>query len=212
MVLGALWCPTEKTREINDGIRAIKHKHKLSPDFEIKWTKVSKSKVNFYLDLIEYFFENPLMHFRGVVVADKTHLDHQKFKQDHDTWYYKMYFLLLNRILQKENCYHIYLDIKDTCGSKKREKLHGALCNVNYDFDQKIIDRVQVIRSDEVGLMQLADLLIGVLSYVNRGLKSNEGKTILVERVRKRSGYTLTRQTLISEPKFNILVWNAQES
>jgi hypothetical protein len=41
MVLGAVWCPTEKAREISVSLRDIKKAHSLSPAFEIKWTKVS---------------------------------------------------------------------------------------------------------------------------------------------------------------------------
>ena len=41
MVLGAIWCPLEKTREIARSIRHIKDRHGLGRVFEIKWTKVS---------------------------------------------------------------------------------------------------------------------------------------------------------------------------
>jgi len=34
MVLGAVWCPLEKTREISVPIRGIKTRHGLSPKFE----------------------------------------------------------------------------------------------------------------------------------------------------------------------------------
>ncbi len=36
MVLGAVWCPLEKTREIAMRLREIKLRHELSPNFEIK--------------------------------------------------------------------------------------------------------------------------------------------------------------------------------
>ncbi|MDD4873983.1 MAG: hypothetical protein PHE15_03290, partial [Dehalococcoidales bacterium] len=47
MVLGAVWCPADKSREIAVAIRNIKKKHNLSSTFEIKWTKVSPAKVGF---------------------------------------------------------------------------------------------------------------------------------------------------------------------
>jgi len=37
MVLGAVWCPMEKTREIAVPIRAIKTRHGLSPKFEFNF-------------------------------------------------------------------------------------------------------------------------------------------------------------------------------
>ena len=57
MVLGAVWCPLEKSREIAVHIREIKQKHGIKPDFEVKWTKVSPAKKQFYLDLVDYFFD-----------------------------------------------------------------------------------------------------------------------------------------------------------
>ena len=56
MALGAIWCPVAKRAEISKRLREIKLKHGLSADFEIKWTKVSKGKLDFYLDVIDYFF------------------------------------------------------------------------------------------------------------------------------------------------------------
>ncbi len=41
MVLGAIWCPLEKTREISVRIREIKASHEVNPKMEIKWTKIS---------------------------------------------------------------------------------------------------------------------------------------------------------------------------
>lgn len=62
MVLGAVWCPLDKTREIAVRLREIKRKHGLSPWLEIKWTKVSSAKKEFYLDLVDYFFDDAALH------------------------------------------------------------------------------------------------------------------------------------------------------
>lgn len=55
MLLGAVWCPANKVREITDRIREIKADHGLSPRFESKWTKVSPAKIQFYRDLMDFF-------------------------------------------------------------------------------------------------------------------------------------------------------------
>jgi len=47
MVLGAVWCPLEKSHEIMLRLREIKKKHGLNPKFEIKWTKVSLGKIDY---------------------------------------------------------------------------------------------------------------------------------------------------------------------
>jgi hypothetical protein len=211
MVLGAVWCPLDKAHEINVRMREIKMGHGMKPEFEIKWTKVSPAKVRFYLDVLDYFFDDDDLHFRALIVPDKSKLRHEDFGQSHDDWYYKMYFDMLKVILSPEARYRIYLDFKDTRGAAKVAKLHDVLCNNLYDFSRKIIERVQILRSHEVETLQLTDLLIGTISYVNRGLATNAAKRTLVERMQERSGYELTKTTLTRESKVNLFRWRAAE-
>ncbi len=212
MVLGAIWCDIDKVQEISARIREIKVAHKISPKFEVKWTKVSPSQQSLYLDLIDYFFDDDDLHFRALVVDDKEKLRHVDFEQDHDTWYYKMYFDMLKVILTPENHYRIYLDIKDTRSSVKVKKLHDALCNNIYDFKRQIIHRLQTVRSHEIEVMQLADLLIGAVSAANRKKTVSLAKKALIERLRKRSAYSLEKSTLLREEKVNLFHWNATET
>ena len=188
MVLGALWCSLEKSHSIAEQIREIKTKHGLSPNFEIKWTKVSPAKVGFYLDIVKYFFDNDDLAFRALVIPDKSKLRHEDFGQSHDEWYYKMYFNLLKVILEPKCKYRIYLDIKDTQSQVKVQGLKNILANNILDFSRNIIEKVQQVRSHEVEEIQLTDLLIGAVSYVNRKLTSSEAKTVIAEHIKKRTG------------------------
>jgi|SRR3989338_7429270 len=212
MVLGAVWCPIDKVKEISIRLRDIKKDHGFKPEFEIKWTKVSPAKMIFYREVMDYFFDNDNLHFRALIVPDKSKLSHEEFLQSHDDWYYKMYFDMLKVILSPKAIYRIYLDIKDTRSADKIAKLHDVLCNNLYDFSRKIIERVHAIRSHEVEILQLADLLIGAVSYTNRGLSGNAGKDMLVARMKERSQYCLTRTTLLREDKVNLFCWHASET
>ena len=209
MVLGAVWCPVDKSREISVRLREIKEAHGLPPDFEVKWSKVSPAKQGFYRDYLDYFFDDDDLHFRAWV-AHKAGLAHSDFGQSHDDWYYKMLFGLLEPLIRPDARFRIYLDKKDTRSARKVVKLHDVLCNNLYDFDRKILERVQVVESYAVEGLQLADLLLGAVSYVNRGLAGNAGKETLIARIRERTGYTLTRPTLLREPKFNMFVWHGR--
>jgi hypothetical protein len=212
MVLGAIWCPLEKTHEIAVRLREIKKKHHMPASFEVKWTKVSSSKKELYLDLIDYFFDDDDLHFRGLIIPDKSKLRHDDFpEQNHDTWYYKMYFDMLKVILRPDAQYRIYLDIKDTRGGEKIKKLHDVLCNNIYDFSRQVIERLQLVHSHEIEQLQLADLMIGAIGYLNRGLQGNAGKEAIIQRMQKRSKYTLTKTTLLKEEKLNIFCWRATE-
>lgn len=209
MILGAVWCPIEKVKETSGQLREIEKKYSLASNFEIKWTKVSPAKIDFYLELINYFFDNTDLHFRVLVIPDKSQINHQAFNQNHDDWYYKMYFTMLKAILTQSDRYRIYIDIKDTGGREKIAQLHEVLSNNMYDFSRQIIERMQTVRSDEVKIMQLCDLLIGAVSYANRHLDQSPAKLALVEQIRQRSGYSLTKKTLLREDKVNIFIWDA---
>lgn len=51
MVLGAVWCQQTKLKEVNQRIREIKVRNKISPTAEMKWTKISPAMVQLYIDL-----------------------------------------------------------------------------------------------------------------------------------------------------------------
>lgn len=207
MVLGAVSCPSDKTQTAFKQIRSLKTLHKLNTAFEIKWTKVSPAKEKFYRDVIEYFFDEDFLSFRALIIPDKSILNHAKFKQDHDTWYYKMYFNMLKVMISPEDTYNIYVDIKDTRGKDKIRKLHDVLSNEHYDFNKKIIQKIQLVHSHEIELLQVADVLIGAMSYINRDLRTSSAKTSLISLIKRKTGYSLTRNTLYKEKKFNLFVW-----
>ena len=207
MALGAIWCDKEKKSNIFNRIREIKEEYGLSRSFEIKWNKVSPAKKDFYLRLIDYFFDDDEIHFRALIVPDKSKLNHTQFGQTHDEFYYKMYFDLLKVIFIPQNSYNIYIDIKDTRSQHKVEILTEVLRNNHYDFDKKIIRRVQQIKSHEVELMPLADLLIGAIAYKCRNLTTNSAKLAIIQRIQERSKYSLSGSTLYREDKLNLFFW-----
>lgn len=211
MVLGAVWCPTSHVYALSHRISELKAAHGLSRDFEIKWTKVSPGKQAFYLELVNVFFEEAELHFRGVLIPDKSQLDHRRFAQSHDDWYYKMCFRLLDPVISPEHSYEVYLDIKDTRSETKRAKLEEVLRSSNRDWAQAIVRRVQQIRSHESALMQLADLLIGAVGYHARGETSSTAKLAVIKRIRQRGKLSLDRSTFLGATKFNLFRWAPNE-
>lgn len=212
MVLGAVWCPKMEKDEIFKRLKEIKVKHGLSSVCELKWNAVSPSMLSYYEDVVNYFFDNSNLHFRALIVPDKTLLRHQDFNQTHDEFYYKMYFDLLKTIFDPKSSYEIYLDIKDTQGQKKVEKLQNVLCNNAYDFNKRVVRKIQQVRSHEVELVQLADFLLGAICYVHRGLRTSESKLRIIELIKERSGYSLLKTTLYKEDKMNIFIWKPRKN
>ena len=55
-------------------------------------------------------------------------------------------------------------------------------------------------------------MVLGAVTYVNRGLEESSAKVALVQLMKRRSGYSLTRTTLLRENKVNIFRWHASEA
>lgn len=212
MTLGALSCPLDQRKEISVRLREIKERHGIPKSTEIKWGKVSPAKLDFYHAWIDYFFDDDDLCFRAVVIPDKQILQHEGRHQTHDDWYYKMLFTLLKVLLKPDNHHRIYIDMKDTHSGRKAAKLHEVLCGNSYDFDRRIIERVQPVASHESELLQLCDLLIGAIGYTNRGLAGSPAKLALVERLKERSHLTLQKNTLLRATKINLLRWEGESN
>jgi hypothetical protein len=212
MVLGGLSIPEDLKHDVFQRVKNIRMNHSIKKS-EMKWTKVSSSYIDAYEDLINYFFDKDDIIFRCVII-DKKELNHIAYNQSHDEFYYKMYFYLLNWFISPDKICNIYLDIKDTNGSKKIKTLYNCLCNSNYDFSNNMISNIQEIRSHEVVLMQIVDVLIGAVGYANR-FPNNSGvssaKKRIVDLIIQRSKCTLTKSTPHGSEKFNVFHWKGAE-
>ena len=206
MTLGYISCPVYKVREYNEKIRNIKERNGLNKKCEIKWTKVSRSKVNFYRELIEMFFNDDDLKFR-CIIADKSVLDYNKYRITHDGWYYRMYYLLLGKSLFENNRYNIYIDKKDTCSVNKVRELKKILKNSYYDFASTMISKVQQVDSKEIEIIQLNDIFVGAVGYCNNHFQSSDIKLEMVEMIRSYSNSDLLSSTPLSQNKFNLFVW-----
>lgn len=210
MLLGCIWCPEDKVKENASMIRRLKDKHHSRG--ELKWTKVSKSRKDYFIDIINLFFECNELNFRCLVVRDKNLLNHCYYNQgSHDSFYYKMYYYLLSNIISTDNNYKIYLDIKDTKSQSKINKLREVLCNSFHDFDKKLIPNIQHVRSKELELLQLADFLMGAIGYKARNLSSNAAKLDVINKISELSNVSLTESSPPWERKFNLFLFSPRK-
>lgn len=160
------------TAQLNE----LKKKHRFYG--EIKWSKVSKSKLRFYLDLVDYFFATDLQ-FRCVGVQ-KSKINAGAFNLSYDDFYYRMYYSLLNHNINTTYNYNVYLDIKDTLSAYKVNKLKDVL-NTRYG----VFRNVQNIRSHESIIMQITDFMMGAISYLhNNDNKINIAKIQIIDKIR----------------------------
>ncbi len=207
MVIGAIYCPKNKVKEITKYILDLKEKHKIKKFCELKWTKVSKSKEAFYEELIKYFFIEDDLKFRAIV-CDKKILDHDTFHQTHDQWYHKMYYDMLKYIFNKPDSYNIYADIKDSYSYQNFQSVLYYLRLKIVDDNEKTILKMQPIRSYESTILQLTDVMIGAITYYYRNLNTNQSKLKIINIILQKSIYGLKQNTPYKKDKFNIFIWD----
>lgn len=213
MLLGAVSCNKAKVRTLSKALRKLKKDFGLSETFETKWTKVSPAKLDFYLALLDFFFNTPELSFRCIIATGKKDLDNESFHQTYDEWYYKMYYLLLCNMIEPVEQYNVYIDIKDTQGGSKVRKLKDILNNFLYRFHTTCLRNVQIIKSDESELLQLCDLIMGCVGYHKRFLRpygafpESTAKVKMCEKLESLAKRPLDYSTPKNESKFNIFVW-----
>ena len=207
MLIGSVYCPKNKVKKINEHIRELKKKYNLSSNIELKWHKIDKKTENLYLEIINYFFSNDDLKFR-VIVIDKTKLNHAKYNQTENDFYHKAYYNMLKYIITKENSYNIYPDIKDTNSYYSHQIMLTYLKYKTYDVKNRIIKKVQPIKSYESPILQINDILIGALSYYYRKLNKNSAKLSVIENIKKLYGNDLNSSSY--SEKFNIFIWKSK--
>lgn len=204
MLIGAVYCPKYKVKKVNEYIEHLKENYNLSDKIELKWNKIDKKTENLYLDIIDYFFNNNDLKFR-VMVIDKERLNHKKYNQTENDFYHKAYYEMLKYIINRNNSYNIYPDIKDTNSYYYHQVMLNYLKIKILDTNNEIIKKVQPIKSYEAPILQINDILIGALSYSYRKLSDNDAKLNIIKKIDSLYPYNLD-ETSYSE-KFNIFMW-----
>ena len=195
MLLGYVNVSYNQIKRHTQRIKELKKKHNFYG--EIKWSKVANSQHKFYNDLIDYFFDSDLS-FRAIVI-NKSQINNNPFMQDFNTFYYKMYYQLINHKLDTLSNYNIYLDIKDTLSASKMNELKSIL-----QTKFGVIRNLQNIHSHESIFLQLTDLIMGAVSYHLRGIGKVKAKTDLINRIQKHSNHQLQKSTPKTEEKLNL--------
>lgn len=205
MAIGGIACSNYAKFNVYEDIKKIKEKHSIMSHQEIKWNKVSKGEQTYYEDLINYFFDNELLRFRGVLLPNKSVLRHNEFSQSHDDFYYKMYYYTISYFLNQEDDIEVYIDIKDTNSMKKIKKLEEVLHNKARNRSKEVT-KIQQIRSHENSILQLTDLLLGAITYINRDIHTSGAKLQLCSLIKARASQSLTKTSSLSEGKLNLLI------
>lgn len=208
MVISCIRCPKDKIKQVTNDIITLKKRYGIWKYAEIKWNKVSDKKEAFYIDLLDYFFNNPYLKFRAYVIPDKKKLNHPAYKQDHNTFYYKIIYNLVDYFLEYDKSYNIYADKKeDSYKAKAQMKITKKFLQAH--CAQKI--KLQNITSYKSQVMQLNDFLQGLVCYYNRGLHlradSSKAKINLINEILSKS---IKLDKTNYDNKFNLIIWESR--
>lgn len=199
LMIGSLWLPDGLRDEIKSRVSALRERNQAWG--EIKWSKVSPNRCNFYVELIDLFFAyGDSLRFRCIAV-DRAQLNQALHDNDSELGFYKFYYQLLHHWILDFNEYRIFCDIKSNRDPKRLPVLSQCLAYANLTSS---IQSIQSLPSHEVVLIQLCDLLLGAASSrINKTLNEGSAKAAVVQRLESALGRQLV-PTHKGEEKFNI--------
>jgi hypothetical protein len=197
VVIGSLWLESVHRKHLKDRIGELRERHQVRGEF--KWQKVSPIRERFYLDLVELFFGEPI-RFRTIVLAAEE-MDAVHFHNaDSELMFYKFYYQLLHHWILDQNTYRIFIDAKTNRVRGRVRTLEQVLRNANLTAE---IANVQALPSRELDLIQLADVLVGAVSFAFNGGGESRTKRAMIGRIEEHLEHPIA-PTSRAEQKFNI--------
>ena len=167
MGIGGLSVPRDQKEAVTKRLKLLRKEIGLTG--EIKWTKVSASKLTSYQRLIDFFLENDALRFQ-VIQVEKATLDHAiDIDGNAELGFYKFYYEMLIELMVPPHRYLVLLDFKTNKGADRFGDLRRVLKN-NLPSGASLSD-LTINDSFQSPLAQLADLLTGCVTAAWCGLK-----------------------------------------
>jgi hypothetical protein len=160
MAIGTLWVPRYRKAALTKALRELFRNQGLHA--EVKWSKVSAHRLDSYKRIVDFFFADPELRFR-VIVVDQERFDPERFHGgDRELGFYKFYYEVLHRWMEPGNEYLVLLDFKQNQSAGRYHDLRTVLTR-KLKGEARILD-LTVIDSSETPLAQLCDVLTGAVA------------------------------------------------
>lgn len=208
-LFGSIWFPREFQVELRSKFWALWDKSFETRKSELKWTKVSKSKLPIYKKFVDLFNSFPQTDFRCLVL-DRHAIDYQKYHEGNtELGFYKFLYFFLSRNIEKDwrhkeinNNYQIFID-------HRREDEVGRLSDLKKFMNRhlgKVVSNVESVPdSHNSPEIQLVDILLGATGYCWEGFETSPAKVELTKYITKVFGLpSLNKPTSYLTDKFNI--------
>lgn len=204
-VIGSLFIPRHKKKKILTDIHKIKNKYNYKR--EIKWNKITARYEDLYIELINYILKEKDIEFKSIVI-DKKKINMNLHNNDTELMFYKFYYQLLRHKFYNDSEYYIYIDYKTRKYKPRFDECQKYLKGfLNQSNTQSNIKHMQEYHSINMELLQLTDLLTGMIAFANNYIEHGTIKKKIVEIFQNKYQINLKEGTSLHSTKFNIFKW-----
>jgi hypothetical protein len=195
MVAGGFAVAGHRIQEIEDAVATLREGSGIKSEF--RWPKYrGGNRKAGYETLVKYAFElvNARQAALHIIIAKFDGYNHKaRDGEDRDTSVNRMYYqLLLHRVAKfygATRAIHVRLDAgndsRDVCG------IRGAICAAAYrEYQAKpnCIRSIEPVQSHKVGLVQMADVIMGAVAAKRNNVQHSSPKGELADFVLRASG------------------------
>ena len=202
VLIGGIWIKAEHRSRHKAAIKEIRSHHKVMGEF--KWNRVSPSRVGFYTEIVGWFFTTDEVRFRTIVLP-VSGLNDKLHEYDNELAFYKFYYQVLHHWILDHNNYRVFVDTRTNRLHSRLKTLEQCLKYAN--LTSRVT--VQALPSDELDLIQVADVLIGAVGYSLHGRTESEAKLQVVEAIKEKIGHEIM-PTPKAEEKFNVFRFHGE--
>lgn len=200
LLIGSVWLRSVDRAKFKDAVYRLRKKHRIGSEF--KWNRISPSRQSFYVDLINFFFDQgESLRFRCIAV-EHDKVDLTRFHEaDQELGFYKFYYQLLHHWILDFNEYAFFLDSKK---NRRPDRLHLLQKCLDRSNLSSSVSTVQATDSGQSILIQLADVLTGCAGRrLNAQSNGSVAKDAVLATLEDRLGHSI-QPTSRSETKFNV--------
>jgi len=201
MSIGALKVPRIEKPQLSHELRRLMRSVGLNS--ELKWSKVSRKRLDEYKKIADFFLEEKVLRFRAIIVPyGKIELE-KYHARDRELAFYKFYYEMLEKWLEPGNEYLILLDYKNNRDANRFTTLRTYL--ERYLRGKAWIRDLTIIDSRQTPLAQLCDILTGSVAAAYNGTRPSSAKEELIKHIAAGAGLaSLKTSTPLAADKFNI--------
>lgn len=216
IALGGIWIAHQQVMLAEERLMAVRRMHRL--DSELKWTKLSPSRMAAYEAFVDTFFA---LHAEGIIdwhamFLEAGQIDHDTYSRgDKELGFNKLLFQFLFhriRIYPQARAIRIYLDARTTRhdpDATLRPILNNALRHA-LGIARGPVAHVHFLNSKESQLLQINGIILGAMAAVRNGhhlaAGASAAKRKVAARILTRAGLSdITKNTL---PGARFSIWN----